>query len=123
MKFTKVLILWIWIIVMPMLCQAGPVVKDFDENGIIGTGDYYDVVNIWDSAVVDMTDGTVSFCNCYNTSTLNLTGGDMFFVQTYDNSVANVEIDFLVGFELYDNSEVHLHELGTSSSIFIYDDS
>ncbi len=103
-------------------------ILDIYADDTIQNGDVYDTVNIYDSldvppvqTTVDMTGGQISSCNVYDAAIFNLTGGNIGLIATYENSNANINIDISISFELHNNSKVYLHGLGTSSSIFIYD--
>jgi len=92
------------------VCANATIVKDFNENGTIQFGDYYDLVNIWDSAIVTMTGGEVLYLYSYGSSTFNLQdgfinkaldarnssvmnlfgGSEPFTLTAYDSSVVNI---------------------------------
>jgi hypothetical protein len=115
--------------VLAIICQANalPVDVNIYSSTTIEDGDEYGTVNIYDTlpdqTIVDMTGGDISYCNVYDTANLNYGGGEISLVSTYNNSSAIANVDVSTGFCLYDESKVYLYELGSSSSIFIYDDS
>ena len=84
------------VLILVPVCTKATIIKDFNENGTIATGDYYDQVNIWNTATVDMTGGRVtSTINTYNTSTLNISGGiiqgpPLTFIYLHDSGVLNL---------------------------------
>ena len=72
------------LILLPLCANATTI--DFNENGTITDGNYFDRVNVWDSATVDMTGGQVLDFYAYQTSTVNLSGGTISWFYTSGSS-------------------------------------
>jgi hypothetical protein len=97
-----------------LLCCGGLAQAiDFYDNGAIVEGDNFDIVNVWNTATVNMTGGSVtSFLNLNNNSNFNASGGEIQnHVSTFDYS----SIVFSGG-----NSHISL-TTNDYSTIFIYD--
>jgi hypothetical protein len=115
----------LFVLVIIYQANALPVDVNIYSSTTIESGEY-GTVNIYDTfpdqTIVDITGGDIEYCNVYNSSNLNYDGGEISLVSTYNNSNSIVNVDVATGFDLYNESKVHLHALGTSSSIQIYDD-
>lgn len=105
----------LWKIILAILllpvCAKALIMRDFNdhETGTIQTGDYYDIVNIWDSATVNMSGGQASSCYVNDAATLNYMDGVIWWMVASENSTVNVHSDYDTGIQLEDSSKVYLH--------------
>lgn len=72
----------------PALCSA--TIIDFYTDGAIENGDVYDVVNVWEVSLVEMTGGIAYELNQYNSSVFDMYDGGLQFVQLSDSSTMNL---------------------------------
>ncbi|MCX5633176.1 MAG: hypothetical protein NTW93_05855 [Phycisphaerae bacterium] len=105
---TRISILLAILFLLPV-CAKALVIKDFNEDGTITDSNYFDVVNIWNIATVDMIGGYVTSCYLYDTAILNYTDGDIQSIVAGENSTVNVHSDYDTAYSLYDYSKVYLH--------------
>jgi len=92
MKAVRVLFL-AWAIVgsITVNLMADPFDITFTTDGLIQTGDDYNLVDVYgDTTTVEMTGGEVYHLWTYNQSTTNITGGLVAYAQTNDQSIINI---------------------------------
>jgi len=107
MKTRKGISILLAILLLPV-CAKALIVRDFNdhETGTIQTGDYYDQVNVWDSANVSMTGGEVGLLSSYNSSHINVTGGLVSpgWLAAYNNSIVEISGGIVRTVSLVDSS-------------------
>jgi len=92
---------------LPVCANATTI--DFYNDGTIVDGNYFDQVNIWNDATVDMTGGYVASCDTFDTSVLNYLDGGIQWGVTHENSILNVYSGYDTDFQLENCSKVFLH--------------
>jgi hypothetical protein len=77
----RILILLAVLILLPVCVQATSI--DFYTDGQITDSNYFDVVQVWGTATVNMSGGQVLDFYTYQTSTVNLSSGNVshFYIQ------------------------------------------
>ncbi len=110
-KIPKILILLLF---MPILCQATTLT--FTDDGTIDGGSY-DTVDIFYTATVDMTAGSVGEMYIHNLGTLNFHGGSIDGMQLWNSGTLNLEGASLTDIELFDSSIFNLNS-GIFEGIF-----
>lgn len=89
------------------LAQAEWITKDFYTDGQIADGNYFDVVNLWDSAVVDMIGGEVLGLYCYDASKLNLLGGSVSSLNVIGSNLIEMSAGSIGHVSLENSSVTH----------------
>ena len=79
----------LFLIVAILLTAEKVQAKDFYSDGTIQEGDYYEFVDTWNNATVNMTGGEVTFLLTNEYSTLNMSGGQAWLLRSLENSVIN----------------------------------
>ena len=73
------------------VCANAIITKDFYYDGQIVDGDYFNKVNVWNTATVNMTGGSVpDNVIVHNSATFNFSGGNPGWISALDNSTANI---------------------------------
>lgn len=109
MKLSKkgVLVFFAILLLLPVCANA----MDFYNDGWITDGNNFDTVNIWDSAVVNMTGGSVlDGMYVYNAATLNITGGSVSpgGLNAYDQSTVNISGGLVHGLGVIDHATANI---------------
>jgi hypothetical protein len=63
---------------------------DVYSSGTIQPNDLYDTVNVWNSANLVMTGGSVTTMNDWNSSITNIYGGNIGNLWMFDSSIVNL---------------------------------
>ena len=99
---------------IPTLCQGDPIITEFAQDGTIGNGDIYDIVNVVNTATVGMTGGQVNQLNARNYATINFYGGTVLQgigIQNTSkfNLAGNLTVSNSYWFWMHDSAEFHIN--------------
>jgi hypothetical protein len=112
-KIPKIVVL---LFLMPALCHATTLTFTGDDVGTIDGGNY-DTVDIFDTATVSMTAGSVGNMYIHNLGTLNFHNGTISGMQLWNSGTLNLEGASLTDIELFDSSIFNLNS-GIFEGIF-----
>jgi hypothetical protein len=70
---------------------AVPTIVDFYDDAVIQDGDEYEIVNVWNTATVNMEGGQVVQLNGSDSSTINFYGGAVESISIASESTFNLE--------------------------------
>jgi hypothetical protein len=95
------------------ICANATITKDFYTDGSVVDGNYFDVINVWNSATVNMSGGQVSTFCTYQTSTLDLSEGlinDLIVCNSSNVNLTGGQIGYYLG--AFDSSVVNIYGKG-----------
>lgn len=109
------------VLVLLPVCANATTIKDFDANDAIQSGDSYDHVNIWNTAIVSMTGGSANSVWTYNSSVFQMENGNVPSVISAQNTSTIFISGGLIGsLQFLDYSVVYISGGNITGSLGIF---
>ena len=87
---TKVITILVAVILLPVF-QLQAIDVDFYIDDVIESGDNYEVVNVWNDAIVDMSGGYLARLRTHDFSTINIYDGNVHQgISSLHSSTVNI---------------------------------